>query len=82
MGDHNFGNAKLPFFVFVMVNEQAISQSVDLLTIYIIRLTLNTEFDTIWLSRVCAKTTCLNLMRPFAHESPLTRVENDAPYNL
>ena len=52
------------------------------LTIYIIRVTLNTEFDTIWLSRVCAKTTCLNLMRPFAHESPLTRVENDAPYTL
>ena len=53
------------------------------LTICIIRVTLNsTEFDTIWLSRVCAKTTCLNLMRPFAHESPLTRVENDAPYNL
>ena len=52
------------------------------ITIFIIRVTLNTEFDTIWLSRVCAKTTCLNLMRPFAHESPLTRVENDAPYNL
>ena len=53
------------------------------LTICIIRVTLNsTEFDTIWLSRVCAKTTCLNLMRPFANESRLTRVENDAPYNL
>ena len=52
------------------------------LTIYIIRLTLNTEFDTIWLFRVCAKTTCSNFMKPFAHESPLTRVENDAPYNL
>ena len=51
------------------------------LTIYIIRMTLSTKFDTIWLSRVYAKTTCLNLMRPFAHESPLTRVENDAPYN-
>ena len=49
---------------------------------YIIHVTLNTKFDTIWLSRVCAKTTCLNLMRPFAHESSLTRVENDAPYNL
>ena len=44
--------------------------------------TLNTEFDTIWLSRVCAKTSCLNLMTPFAHERPLTRVENDTPYNL
>ena len=52
------------------------------LTIYIIRVTLNTEFDTIWLSRVCAKTTCLNLMRPFAPESPLTRDENDDPYIL
>ena len=52
------------------------------LTIYIIRVTLITEFDTIWLSRVFAKTTCLNLMISFAHESPLTRVENDAPYNL
>ena len=49
------------------------------LTIYIIRVTLSTKSDTICLSRVCAKTTCLNLMKPFAHESPLIRVKNDAP---
>ena len=52
------------------------------LSYYIIRVTLNTEFDTIWLSRVCAKITGLNLMKPFAHESPLTRDENNAPYNI
>ena len=48
----------------------------------ILTLTENTQFNTLWLFRVCAKTTCLNLMKPFAHKSPLTRVENDAPYNL
>ena len=46
------------------------------------KIPLNTGFDTIWSSRVCAKATCWNLMKPFAHESPLTRVENEAPYNM
>ena len=46
----------------------------------IIRVTLNTELDTLWLFGVCAKTTCLNLMKPFAHESPLTCGENDTTY--
>ena len=48
----------------------------------IIRVTLNTELDTLWLCRVCAKSTFLNLMKPFAHESPLTCSENDATCSL
>ena len=42
----------------------------------------NTQFDTLWLFGVFSETTCLNLMKPFAHESPLTCGENDATYSL
>ena len=52
------------------------------LTIYIISVTLNTKLDTLWLCRVCAKTTSLNLVKPFAYEILLTSGENDATYSL
>ena len=40
------------------------------------------RLTTLWLSRVCAKTTCLNLMKPFAHISALTCGENNATYSF
>ena len=70
-------------FIFTATTAERFEHYIPIhLTIYIIRVTLDTEFDTLWLSRVCAKTTCLNLMKPFAHESSLTSIVNDAPYNL
>ena len=39
---------------------------IQLLINDIIRVTLNTELDSLWLRRLCAKITSLNLVKPFA----------------